>query len=76
MLSIYLIINEVVNYVKRVPTAAEEYWKSGQMLLNGGELNGKRILSPRTVSFMTAVHAPDTLPGGPPAKATASACER
>ena len=44
---------------------AEEYLKFGQMLLNGGELNGKRLLSPRTVGYMTSVHVPDTLPGRP-----------
>jgi CubicO group peptidase (beta-lactamase class C family) len=36
------------------------------MLVNGGELNGKRLLSPRTVAFMSSVHAPDTLPGRVP----------
>jgi CubicO group peptidase (beta-lactamase class C family) len=46
-------------------TTAEEYAKFGQMLLNGGELNGKRVLSPRTVEYMSAVHIPDTLPGRP-----------
>ena len=35
------------------------------MLLNGGELNGKRLLGPRTVESMTSVHIPDTLPGRP-----------
>ena len=35
------------------------------MLLNGGELNGKRLLSPKTVEYMSAVHIPDTLPGRP-----------
>jgi CubicO group peptidase (beta-lactamase class C family) len=44
-------------------STAEEYLKFGQMLLNGGEYNGKRILSPRTVELMAAVHIPDTLPG-------------
>jgi CubicO group peptidase (beta-lactamase class C family) len=47
-------------------TTAEEYAKFAQMLANGGELNGKRLLSPRTVSFMSSVHAPDTLPGRTP----------
>lgn len=46
-------------------TTAEEYAKFGQMLLNGGELNGHRLLSPRTVEYMSAVHIPDTLPGRP-----------
>ena len=46
-------------------STAEEYFKFGQMLLNGGEFNGRRILSPRTVDLMAAVHIPDTLPGRP-----------
>ncbi len=28
-------------------------------------MNGKRLLSPRTVTFMASVHVPDTLPGRP-----------
>jgi len=44
-------------------TDAEDYVQFGQMLLNGGELNGKRLLSPRTVDLMASVFAPDTLPG-------------
>ena len=46
-------------------TDAEDYLQFGQMLLNGGELNGKRLLSPRTVDLMSSVFAPDTLPGRP-----------
>jgi CubicO group peptidase (beta-lactamase class C family) len=44
-------------------TDAEDYLQFGQMLLNGGELNGKRLLSPKTVELMSSVHVPDTLPG-------------
>jgi CubicO group peptidase (beta-lactamase class C family) len=44
----------------------EDYAKFAQMLLNGGELNGKRLLSPRTIAYMASVHAPDTLPGRTP----------
>jgi CubicO group peptidase (beta-lactamase class C family) len=44
-------------------TTAETYAKFAQMLVNGGELNGRRILSPRTVAYMASVHAPDTLEG-------------
>jgi CubicO group peptidase (beta-lactamase class C family) len=47
-------------------TTAEEYAKFAQMLANGGESNGKRLLSARTVAYMTSVHAPDTLPGRTP----------
>jgi CubicO group peptidase (beta-lactamase class C family) len=46
-------------------TDAEDYVQFGQMLLNGGELNGKRLLSPRTVELMASVFAPDTLAGRP-----------
>ena len=46
-------------------TDAEDYLQFAQMLLNGGQLNGKRLLSPKTVEMMAAVHVPDTLPGRP-----------
>ncbi len=44
-------------------TTAEDYLQFGQMLLNGGQLNGKRLLSPRTVDLMRSAFIPDTLPG-------------
>jgi len=47
-------------------TTAEDYAKFAQMLDNGGELNGKRFLSPRTVSYMASVHASDKLEGRVP----------
>ena len=47
-------------------STAEDYIPLGLMLANGGELNGKRLLSRKTVEMMAAVHAPDTLPGLPP----------
>jgi CubicO group peptidase (beta-lactamase class C family) len=43
-------------------TDAEDYLQFGQMLLDGGQLNGKRLLSPKTVELMSSVFAPDTLP--------------
>ena len=46
-------------------TDAEDYLQFGEMLMNGGEWNGKRLLSPKTVELMASVHAPDTLPGRP-----------
>jgi CubicO group peptidase (beta-lactamase class C family) len=46
-------------------TDAEDYLQFGEMLANGGQWNGKRLLSPRTVDLMASVHAPDTLPGRP-----------
>jgi CubicO group peptidase (beta-lactamase class C family) len=46
-------------------STAEDYWQFGQMLVNGGQLNGKRLLSPRTVELMRSMHIPDTLTGRP-----------
>ena len=40
-----------------------DYAKFAQMLANGGELNGKRMLSPRTVQLMSSVHIPSSTPG-------------
>jgi len=47
-------------------STAEDYLPFGVMLANGGEWNGKRLLSPKTVEMMRAVHVPDTLPGRQP----------
>ena len=47
-------------------STAEDYYKFAQMLLNKGELGGRRLLSPRAVELMQAVHIPDTLPGRTP----------
>jgi CubicO group peptidase (beta-lactamase class C family) len=46
-------------------STAEDYFQFAQMLLNGGQANGKRFLSPRAVEMMASVMAPDTLPGRP-----------
>ena len=35
-------------------STADDYARFGQMLLNGGELDGVRVLQPETVHFMTA----------------------
>jgi CubicO group peptidase (beta-lactamase class C family) len=47
-------------------STAVDYMPLGLMLANGGALNGKRLLSRKSVEMMSAVHAPDTLPGLPP----------
>jgi CubicO group peptidase (beta-lactamase class C family) len=39
-----------------VVSTAADYVRFSQMLLNGDELDGTRLLSPRTVAFMTADH--------------------
>jgi CubicO group peptidase (beta-lactamase class C family) len=44
-------------------SSAEDYLQFGQMLANRGELNGKRLLGPKTVERMSSVFVPDTLPG-------------
>jgi CubicO group peptidase (beta-lactamase class C family) len=46
-------------------STAVDYVPLGMMLANGGELNGKRLLSRKSVEMMSAVHVPDTLPGRP-----------
>jgi CubicO group peptidase (beta-lactamase class C family) len=40
-------------------STAEDYLQFAQMLLNGGELGGKRLLSPRTVDLMASNHTKD-----------------
>ncbi|MBW1673370.1 MAG: beta-lactamase family protein [Deltaproteobacteria bacterium] len=37
-------------------STAMDFARFAQMLLNGGELDGKRLLGPRTVAFMTSDH--------------------
>ncbi len=37
-------------------STAEDYAQFATMLVNGGELNGKRYLSPRTIELMTSNH--------------------
>jgi CubicO group peptidase (beta-lactamase class C family) len=44
-------------------SSAEDYLQFGEMLLEGGHLNGKRLLSPRTVELMASAFVPDTVPG-------------
>jgi CubicO group peptidase (beta-lactamase class C family) len=44
-------------------STAEDYLQFALMLLNRGELNGKRLLSVRTVDLMATPFAPDTFPG-------------
>jgi CubicO group peptidase (beta-lactamase class C family) len=46
----------------------EDYARFAEMLLEGGQLNGKRLLSPKTVELMSSVFVPDTLPGRAPGR--------
>jgi CubicO group peptidase (beta-lactamase class C family) len=46
-------------------STATDYAQFALMLANGGELNGVRLLSPRSVDLMGSVFVPDTLPGRP-----------
>lgn len=46
-------------------STAPDYARFALMLANGGELDGVRVLSPRTVELMASVFAPDTMPGRP-----------
>ena len=47
-------------------STTEDYLRFGQMLANGGELEGKRVLGRRTVEMMRSLHIPDSLPGRRP----------
>jgi CubicO group peptidase (beta-lactamase class C family) len=49
-------------------STAEDYSRFAEMLLEGGQLNGKRLLSPRTVEMMRSVFVPDTMPGRQPGR--------
>ncbi|WP_121067412.1 serine hydrolase domain-containing protein [Chachezhania antarctica] len=44
-------------------STAHDYSKFAQMMLNGGELNGTRLLSPKTVQLMTSNHMEGIMPG-------------
>jgi len=44
---------------------AMDYARLCQMLLNGGTLDGKRILGPRTVAYMASDHLGSTIKPGP-----------
>jgi len=44
---------------------AMDYARFCQMLLNGGTLDGKRILGPRTVAYMASDHLGSTIKPGP-----------
>jgi CubicO group peptidase (beta-lactamase class C family) len=45
-------------------STAADYAKFAQMLLNGGELDGARLLSPKTIQLMTMSHTADLPSGG------------
>ena len=44
-------------------STAEDYLQFAQMLVNGGQLNGKRLLSPRTVELIRSNHTGDMVNG-------------
>ncbi len=50
-------------------STAEDYVRFAQMLLNGGQLEGKRLLGRWTVDLMRSVHVPDTFTGRQPGRA-------
>jgi CubicO group peptidase (beta-lactamase class C family) len=45
-------------------STAEDYYRFAQMLLNGGELDGVRILAPSSVRLMSSNHVPPALLNG------------
>jgi CubicO group peptidase (beta-lactamase class C family) len=46
-------------------STATDYCRFLQMLLNGGSLDGKRLVSPKTVAYMTADHVGSAVTPGP-----------
>ncbi|MQA28667.1 MAG: serine hydrolase [Luteitalea sp.] len=44
-------------------STAHDYARFAQMLLNGGELDGVRLLGPKTIELMTTSHTSDLPPG-------------
>jgi CubicO group peptidase (beta-lactamase class C family) len=44
-------------------STAEDYLQFAQMMLNGGELNGRRYVSPQTMALMTSNHTGDMVNG-------------
>jgi CubicO group peptidase (beta-lactamase class C family) len=44
-------------------STAEDYLQFAQMLVNGGQMNGRRFLGPRTVELMTSNHTGDMVNG-------------
>jgi CubicO group peptidase (beta-lactamase class C family) len=44
-------------------STAEDYLQFAQMMLNGGELNGRQYLSPQTMTLMTSNHTGDMVNG-------------
>ena len=48
-------------------STAADYARFSQMLLNGGELDGVRLLSPHTVAFMTSDQLPPDIAFSPTA---------
>jgi CubicO group peptidase (beta-lactamase class C family) len=50
-------------------STAEDYLQFALMLLNGGQHEGRQLLSRRTVELMASAFVPDTLPGGRPGEA-------
>ena len=43
-------------------STGDDYWRFAQMLLNGGEFNGVRILARPTVEMMTSNRLPESIP--------------
>lgn len=42
-------------------STADDYYRFAQMLANGGELDGNRLLAPSTVKLMTSNHLPEKI---------------
>mgnify|MGYP001814654102 CR=1 FL=1 len=47
-------------------STADDYMRFARMLLGGGQLEGRRVLSPKTVDLMMANHLPEEIFGSRP----------
>lgn len=45
--------------VAGLSSTVSDYWRFSQMLLNGGQLDGVRLLSPKTINLMISNHSGD-----------------
>ena len=45
--------------VAGLSSTVSDYWRFSQMLLNGGEIDGVRLLSPKTINLMITNHSGD-----------------
>ena len=56
LLNYYTLDHEFKGGILGLVSTAADYWRFAQAILNGGELNGQRVLGPKTVNYMSQNH--------------------